>query len=231
MNEKEDFLNKAIGAVKNENIPNGPTQELSEITLEKLNEISKQLPDENIDKQVVLSKRFTMINNLMRIAAVIILSIIIGYAAGRISSSKTQNQIESNIRAKLLEEVTQYVQESLVSNYVQIRQELTEQYKEELNIAAIEILNTSNNTTNHLIEELIQTVAAAQIQDRQWITTALRQNEINRLQDKSQLGSALINFASFTEQNLQQTQDDVAIIANYLTDTNIDNTNTDEYEN
>ncbi|MBN1974315.1 MAG: hypothetical protein JW787_11795 [Sedimentisphaerales bacterium] len=225
MKDKDDTLKKAVDTLKQEQIPAGPPKDLTETTLEKLNQASSLLPEEHYNRQVVSNKRF-IISNLFRIAAAVILSISIGYAAGRISASKSpdmeqiRSELEPAIREKLLEDV----QLELANNYVVLREELTEQYQQNLRLAALEILNTSGTITNQLIEELIYAIATAQHQNRQWVAAALEQTELNRLQDKTQLGSALVNFAEKTGQ-------DMALIANFLTNTNIENPNPNELEN
>ena len=223
MKNEDDILNKAVKAMKQEQIPVGPSENLAEETLERLNHVSSQLPQQQFDKQVVFSQRLKLINSLTRIAAVIILLVSVGYAAGRLSAPKApdmqqiQAALEPAIREELLDEVTQYVQLGVTSGYIQLREELTEQYQQDLNQAALQILNASNTITNQRLEELIQYIATAQLQDRQWLAAAIRRTEQNRLEDKTQLGSALINFASRTELDLQQTQQNVAVIAGYLT--------------
>ena len=226
MKEKEDILNKAIDNVKQTLIPNGPPKDLVDATLEKLNRVSSQLNEEHIDRQVVFTKRFMLINNLLKFAASVLIFISIGYAAGRLSSPKALNieqirtELEPAIRVKLLEEVTQSVQIGLVTNYVQLKEELTEQYQNDLQQAALEILNTSSTLTNNLLKELIQSIATAQVQNRQWVAAALEQTEQNRIADKTVLGNVFLNFASQTTQDLQQTKQNVAILAKYLTNTN-----------
>jgi len=203
MKNKDDILNKAIESLKHEQIPAGPPKDLAETTLEKLSQDSNQLPEEQFDKQVVSSKRF-IINNFFKIAAAIILSISIGYAAGRISAPKSfdmekiRTELEPAIREKLLEDV----QIELASNYVLIKQELTEQYFQDLRLVALEVLNASGTITNQLLEKQIQPLATAQFQDRQWITAELNQNRQN-----------------------------VAVIAKFLTSTDIDSMNPNELEN
>ncbi len=235
MKEKDDILKKAVELLKQEQIPAWSPKDLADTTLEKLNQVASQLPEEQLDKQVVFSKRIMIINNLARIAAAVILSVSIGYAAGRFSAPKPpdmaqiRSELEPAIREKLLDDVTQYVQLGLASNYVQIRQELTEQYRQDLNQAAIEILNTSGTITNQLLEELIQAIATSQLQNRQWVAAEIQKTEQNRLEDKTQLGSALVNFASATVKDLQQTQQNVAVLANFLTNT--DNLVPNENEN
>jgi hypothetical protein len=237
MIEKEDILKKAIDDVKQTLIPSGPPKELVDTTLEKLNHVSSQLKEEHIDKQVVFTKRFMIINNLLKAAAAVIFLIAVGYTAGRFSAPRSpdmeqiQAALEPAIRVKLLREMTQYIQIGLAGNYVQLKEELTEQYQNDLQQAALEILNTSSTITNNLLEELIQSIATAQVQNRQWVAAALEQTEQNRLADKTVLGNVFLNFASQTTHDLQQTKQNVAVLAKYLADTNIDNPNLKETEN
>ena len=42
---------------------------------------------------------------------------------------------------------------------------------------------------------------------------------LHGLEDKTQLGSALVNFAAWTEQDLQRTRQNMAVIAEFLSDT------------
>ena len=59
----------------------------------------------------------------------------------------------------------------------------------------------------------------SKLQDRQIIAAALEQIELNGLEDKTQLDSALVNFAAWTEQDLQRTRQNMAVIAEFLSDT------------
>jgi hypothetical protein len=230
MKEKDDILKKALEAIKQEQIHAGPSKDLADSTLKKLNQVSSQLPQEHFDKQVMLSKRFMIINNLVRIAATIILSISIGYAAGRLSTPKQpdiqqiRSELEPAIREQLLQDVTQYVQLGITSGYMQVKEELIEQSRLDLNQAALEILNTSGAMTNKLLEELINSIEDAQVQDRQWVVAAIQKIEQNRLEDKNQLGNAFVNFASRTDENM-------AVIAKFLSNTNPNDLVPKEIEN
>jgi hypothetical protein len=219
MKNKDGILNQAVKAIKQEQIPVGPPENLADETLEKLNQVSSQLPQHQFDKQVVSFQRLRLINSITRIAAVVILLISAGYAAGRLSAPKApdmqqiRSELEPAIREKLLDEVTQYVQLGITSGYVQLREELTEQYRQDLTQAAAEILNTSGAMTNQSLDDLILAIATSQLQDRQWVAAELQQIELNRLEDKNQLGSAIVNFASWTDQNM-------AVISKFLSNTN-----------
>jgi hypothetical protein len=170
----------------------------------------------------------------------VIFLIAIGYTAGRISAPKPmdmeqiQTALEPAIREKVLEEVTQYVQLGLAGGYVQIKQELTEQYQQDLREAAVEILTTSGKVTNQLLQDLIYSIETAQFQDRQWTAAALEQIELNRLEDKGRFGNALFTFAAQTaqtEEELNRTQQNVAVIAKMLTGKQPDDLLQDEIEN
>ena len=240
MKENENNLEKAVEAIKNGQIPPGPSKDLADSTLTKLNQASEQSDKKDLTKQVVLSKRFKLINISFKIAAAVIFLIAIGYTAGRISAPKPldmeqiQTALEPAIREKLLEEVTQYVQLGLDDGYVQIREELTEQYHQDLRQAAFEILTTSGTITNHLLQDLIYAIETAQRQNTQWTVAALEQVELNRLEDKDQWGNTLYNFAANaaqTEEELNRTQQNVELIAKILTEKQPDNLIQDEIEN
>jgi len=240
MKENENNLENAVEALKNGQIPPGPSKDLADSTLAKLNQVSEQSDTKNSNKQVVLSKRFKLINVSFKAAAAVIFLIAVGYTAGRISAPKPMDMeqiqiaLEPAIREKVLEEVTQYVQLGLAGGYVQIKQELTEQYQQDLREAAVEILTTSGTITNQLLQDLIYSIETAQFQDRQWTVAALEQIELNRLEDKGRFGNSLFTLAAQTvqtEEELNRTQQNVAVIAKILSDTQSDDFIQDEIEN
>ncbi|MBN2588722.1 MAG: hypothetical protein JXA96_02580 [Sedimentisphaerales bacterium] len=203
MKEKDHILKKAVEDTKQTLIPNGPSKDLVDATIKELNQVASELPEEQYEEQVASTKRL-IINNVFRMAAAVILSISIGYAAGRISSPKPldMEQIRSELEPAIREKLFEDVQLGLTNNYVQIKQELTEQYFQDLRLVALQVLNASGKITNQLVEEHIQPIATAQFQDRQWITAELNQNRQN-----------------------------VAVIAKFLTSTDIDSTNPNELDN
>jgi hypothetical protein len=123
--------------------------------------------------------------------------------------------IEPAIRQNLLNETRQYVQLSLASGFLQVKDELSEQYQQELNRAAVQTLAASNTVTNELLTELLDAIQAAQIQDRRRVAAALEQIELNRLRDRNQLSSAFETLAVRTEDELMQTKKDVAQVLSY----------------
>jgi len=237
MKENENNLEKAVKALKNSKVPHGPSKDLTDSTLTKLNQVSEQSDKKEWTKQVVLSKRFKLINISFKIAAAVIFLIAIGYTAGRISAPKpldmeqVQTALEPAIREKLLEEVTQYLQLGITSSYVQIREELTEQYQQDLRQAALEILTASGTITNRLLQDLIYSIETAQFQERRRTVAALEQIELNRLEDKGRLGNALFTFAAQTEEELDRTQQNMALIAKILSDRQSDSLIQNELEN
>ena len=232
MKDKDNMIEKAVESLKQGEVPAGPSKDLTDTTLKKLNQITES------SEQIPLnSKRFRITYRFTRIAAVVILFIAIGYATGRLSAPKAldmeqiQSTLEPAIKEKLLDEITQYVQLGVTAGYVQLRDELTEQYQQDLGHAALEILNTSNEITNLRLEELIYAINSAQAQERQWFAAALEELEFNRLEDNNQLGSTFINFAARTEQDLQNTQQNIAFLAKYITDAQSDSVIPNELEN
>jgi hypothetical protein len=163
------------------------------------------------------------INSLTKIAAAAVLLIIVGYAAGRLSAPKPpdieqiQATLEPAIREQLLGEVKQYLQLGLASCYVRLKDDLSQQYRSDLNQYAAQTLAASGAVTNQLLEELIESINAAQAQDRQWVASALEQIESNRIRDNTQFSNALVSFADQTEEELLRTKQDLAQMLSFYT--------------
>jgi hypothetical protein len=150
-----------------------------------------------------------------------VLLIIAGYAAGRLSAPRgpdaeqLQAALEPAIRQNLLDEMKQYWQLALVSSYVHLKDDLTQQYRRDLSRFAIQTLAASNAVTNELLTELIESINEAQTEDRQWVAAAFEQIELNRLQDNAQLSNAFVTFAVRTEDELQRTQQNMVKLLSY----------------
>ncbi len=215
MKEDENILEKAIKALKNENVPSGPSQELTNVTIEKLNQVSEQPNTIEFEKQIHISDGLATIKSLAKFAVAAVLLIIVGFAVGRFSNPQPPNMediraaLEPAIRDRLLGEMKQYMQLGLTNSYVRLKDDLTEQYRRDLNQLAANVVNASGTVTNQLLQDLIESIDEAQTQERQWFATALEQVELNRRQDKAQLSNALVSFAVRTEDELQQTKQDV----------------------
>ncbi len=148
-----------------------------------------------------------------------------GYAFGRASAPKQVDieqlrtalatSLEPAIRKSVLDEVARDRQQALMAAYVQIKNDLTEQYRADLNRFAVQTFTASNAVTNRLLEELVQSVKFSRLQDRQWVADVLAQVETQRVQDSTQLGSAIVGLAATTDTKLQRTKEDLVKLLVY----------------
>jgi len=220
MEENENKLEKAVEALKNEQIPPGPPPELADSTLAKLTEAAE--PDTVQHKnRILLFEGLRATNSLTKIAAAAVLLIAAGYATGRLSAPRSPDMtqiraaLEPEIRRNLLDETKQYLQLGLANAYVRIQDELSQQYREDLRQVALQSIAASNAVTNELLTQLIESFNEAQSQDRQRIAVALEQIESNRLRDRNELSNALTTFALQTEDEIMRTKQDVAQFLSY----------------
>jgi hypothetical protein len=229
MEESENKLEKAVEALKNEQIPPGPPQELADSTIAKLAEIEEQTDTVKHKNRILIFEDLRAAKSLTKIAAAAVLFIAVGYATGRLSAPRTPDMeqirvaLEPAIRQHLLEETRQYMQLGLANAYIRIKDELSQQYRQELNRVALQSVAASNAVTNELLTELIASFNEAQSQDRQRIVTALEQIESRRLRDRSELSNAFATLALQTEEEMERTkQDMVQDVAQLLSNTQSD---------
>ena len=219
--ESENILEKAVKALKNEQVPPGPPRELADATIAKLTEASGQSNTVTAGRRFRFIERLKATNSFTKVAAAAVLLIIAGYAAGRLSAPRgpdaeqLQAALEPAIRQNLLDEMKQYWQLALTSSYVQLKDDLTQQYRRDLNRFAIQTLAASNAVTNELLTELIESINVAQTEDRQWVAAALEQIELNRRQDNAQLSNAFVTFAVQTEDELLRTRQNMAQLLSF----------------
>ena len=168
MEENENILEKAVKALKNEQIPPGPSQELAEATVVKLTEASEQSNNVTTGKRIWFIDWLKATNSFTKVAAAAVLLIIAGYAAGRLTSPRPpdieqlQAALEPAIRNQLLDEMKQYLQLGLTNSYVQLKDDLTQQYRRDLSRFAAQTVLASGAVTNQLLEELIESINTAQ---------------------------------------------------------------------
>jgi hypothetical protein len=221
MEENENTLDKAVEALKNEQIPPGPPQEVIESTIKKLTETAEQTDTIKLDKRIRIIEGLKAAKNLTKIAAAAVLLIAAGYATGRLAGPQPPDMeqiraaLEPQIRQNLLDETRQYMQLGLANSYIRIKDELSQQYRQELNRVALQSVATSNAVTNELLLDLIAAFNEVQNQERQRIVAAFDQIESNRLQDRNQLSDALTTFAMQTEDELTRTKQDMAQVLSY----------------
>ncbi len=219
--ESENILEKAVKALKNEQVPPGPPRELADATIAKLTEASGQSNTVTAGRRFRFIERLKATNSFTKVAAAAVLLIIAGYATGRLSAPRgpdaeqLQAALEPAIRQNLLDEMKQYWQLALTSSYVQLKDDLTQQYRRDLSRFAIQTLAASNAVTNELLTELIESINVAQTEDRQWVAAAFEQIELNRRQDNAQLSNAFVTFAVRTEDELQRTKQGMAQLLSY----------------
>jgi hypothetical protein len=224
MKKNKDILAKAIEQLKNEHIPDGPSEELIEATVTKLNQADVtacQTDSSRIKLINLIRNTNTFINLTTKVAAAAVLLVLAGYAIGRLTVPKSpdveqlQAALEPTIRQKLLQEMMQYWQESLAGGYAQLKDELQRQYRQDLTEFAIQTLAATNTVTNQRLQTLIDAINSAQIENRRSVATALEQIELNRLRDKTQLSNALVGFAIQTEDELLRTKQDITHLLSY----------------
>jgi hypothetical protein len=217
MKEDENILEKAVNSLKNEQTPPGPSNELVDETIEKLDIVSEQ----PVNVEFLKPDRIMLLSNLVKFAVAAVFLIIVGFAAGRLTTVRMPNleqiraSMEPAIRDQLLGEVKQYMQTNLANSYMQMKDDLTEQYRRDMNQLASNIVTASGTVTNQLLQQLIESVDAAQTQDRQRFIAALEQMELNRRRDNAQLSDALFSFAVQTDDRLAQTQQDMEQLWSY----------------
>ncbi len=154
-------------------------------------------------------------------AAVLLLS---GYLAGRATSPDTEQlrgaltpsiaaSLEPVLRQKLGEEMKDHYNVAMAAGYLRLREELGQQYRDDMTRFALQTLAASNATTNALLADLVQTIDTAQTQDRRRIAMAISEIEAKRIQDKTQLVAGIETLAYHTEDELSRTK---KVLARFL---------------
>ncbi|HUW20213.1 MAG TPA: hypothetical protein VMW16_13025 [Sedimentisphaerales bacterium] len=217
MKKKRDILNKAVSALKNQPVPDGPPAEVINGVAEKLSEAGGDVsPARRSEKPNLIS--------FAKVAAAAVLLIIAGYAAGRLTAPRPpdlrqlQQELEPSLRASLQPAIRQELLDELkkswrlawAGSYVQIKDELGRQFSSDMTEFGAQILAASGRITDRRLTELIEAIDAAQINERRWIAAALEQMELNRLQDKSRLMNGLVTLAAQTDDELARTKQDMA---------------------
>lgn len=222
MKKRKDILDKAINYLKNEPVPPGPPHQVMDATLAKLTKACGESQD-TVSKPIKIFERIRPFAGLMKVAVAAAILIAAGYMLRWLSAPRPPDieqlqaalepslraSLEPAIRQDLLEEMKRYWRLGLASSYVKLKDELNQQYHRDLNELAAQTLAASGVATNQLLEELIEAINAAQMQDRRWVAAALEQIESNRLQDKTLLTNGLETLAFLTEDGLQRTKQDM----------------------
>ncbi|MHC4425442.1 MAG: anti-sigma factor family protein [Planctomycetota bacterium] len=182
----------------------------------------QHIPSEK-PRRAVSTCRTVLRSRVTKLAVAAVLLIGFGYVAGWLSSRRLpgmeqlKSALESDIRRNLLEEINHDrtlalagYRADLKEQFDELRAELDQQHRRDLNEFAVKTLAASSAVTNQLLTELIMSIAAVQTRDRRSVVAALSQIESNRLQDKTRFRNGLAAVAVQTADELRQTKLDVA---------------------
>lgn len=230
-NNDKDILAEALAQLKQQGLSQQPPKAVVDETVRRLAE-AERTAGEGEAVVPIPSTPWSILfgRTAVRLSLAAAALIMLGYAFGRLSGPAPVNldklrealtpavaaSIEPAIREKLMDEMRQRYQVALAASYVKVKEELTQQYRDDLNRFAIQTLAASNATTNRLLAELVENIDTAQAQDLNRIAKILHQIELNRVQDKTQLAAGLQTLASRTEDELSKTRYQfVQLLANY----------------
>jgi hypothetical protein len=213
MKKKKSILDKAISCLKKEPVPAAPPKEAVDATIAKLKEASGQSDTVKVEKHIQIIERIKAAGSFTKVAAAAVLLIAASYAAGRLSAPRQpdvqqlQAALEPAIRESMLEEMNRRWKLAWAGSYVQLKDELNEQRRRDLDTYAVQTLAASNAVTNQLLKELIESLNAAQMEDYNRIARAIYKIETNRLKDKNQLANGLENLTYQTEDKLERNRE------------------------
>jgi len=222
MKEHEDKLAKAIERLKHEGQAQEVPPEVVDETLRRIADCGFGIADSG-PRALPIRNPKSAVRNLGRLAAAAAILIVVGYTAGRLSAPKPPDldqlgetlapsvaaALEPALRRRVAEDVRRDYQLALAAMYVHVKEELTEQYRSDLNRLAVQTLAASNAVTNELLTQVLQDIDTAKTQDLRRITRALYEIEMNRVQDKTQLASGLQTLAYRTEDEISRTKREI----------------------
>lgn len=238
MTDDKDILTNAIDDLKEQGLSAVLPQEVVNKTLTLLAhaEAAHDALGPHESKAAFGSKIRLRMWSAARWAAAAAVLLTAGYAVGRISAATEPDidelraallpslaaSLEPAIHQRVLDEATRGYQQAMVTGYIRMKDELTEQYRADLNRFAVQTFTASNTVTNQLLEQLVEAVALSHHQDRQWVAAALTEIEAKRREDTTELGTALVGLAAQTKSEIQHTKTEfVRLLANTQTDASI----------
>lgn len=148
-----------------------------------------------------------LISRLIKLAAAAVLMVSAGYIAGRLSAPEPVNvqelqaALESSLKASLVPAIRQELlsemdnrwQSALAAGNAKVKDELARQVRRDLAEFAAQTLAASGKRTDQRLNELIQLIEAARIQDRQRMASAFDYIE-------SRFGNGLVTLAARTDE-------------------------------
>ena len=213
----KDIVAKAVEALIKMVVPPGPPGSCVDATLARLAEEGGEPETAGVRKHIQLVERIKATKGFAKVAVAAMLLIVVGYVVGLLSRPRPPDveQLQAAIRQDVLEEMKHYWQLGMASSYVQLKDELNEQYRRDLNEFAVQTVAASSAVTNRLLEELIESINAAKTEDLRQIARALYQIESNRLQDNTKFINGLETLAVYTGDELERTRQDMARLLVY----------------
>jgi hypothetical protein len=234
MTDDKDILTNAIDDLKKQGLSAVPPQEVVNETLARLAHAEATYDAPGSDEEIAIGSKMRL--RLWPVARWVVAAAVLlttGYVIGRVSTATEPDieqwraallpslaaSLEPAIHQRVLDETTRGYQQAMVVAYIRMKDELTEQYRADLNRFAVQTFTASNTVTNELLEQLVEAVELSHRQDRQWITAALTEIEANRREDTTEFGTALAGFAARTESEIQHTKNQIVhLLANRQTD-------------
>jgi hypothetical protein len=221
--KREDILAQALAQLKQQGLSASVPQEVLDETVRRIADGSLRTANSG-PCPLPLRNPKSASHNWSRLVAAAAVFVLAGYALGRLAAPRPPDldqlrealapslaaTLEPALRERLVEDMGQRYQLALAGTYVRVKEELTEQYRSDLNRFAVQTLAASNAVTNELLTQLIQSLDTAKAQDLRRIAQALYQMERNRVQDRTQLASGLQTLADHTENELTATRRQVA---------------------
>ena len=183
------------------------TEPAKEATEKAINKTRSALNETKNRRQSSRTKIWPTIftGGLIKLAAAAVLLIAAGYAVGRLTTptldmEKLHAALENSLRASLTEEMDQRWQTAFTTNCVQLKDQLQQQVRRDLAEFAAQTLAASNTLTEQRLLKLAELIEAARERDRLQVAAAIEEIELNRLQDKSQIGNSLVALAAQTSE-------------------------------
>jgi hypothetical protein len=217
---EHDKLHESVKALKNCDVPDGPPEQTVERTVAALQGATE---DWNTVRQ---SMRFAYASTWMKWAVAAMVLILLGFSVGRFTTPKALDgqqmaALESRLLTRLGPAITQEVGHALsqdlhtvqAAGYTRLNEALDQRLQESMREYAIQILAASNASANQLMDNLVQAIRVAQVQERQRLASVIKEIEFDRLQKDTQVRKSLANVALLTENHLQTTQELVSLIA------------------
>lgn len=206
MTNEKDIISKATDALKGVDIPAGPSRELMDATVARIRQEAGQTGQaggSEGQRPVSVAGRMTLWRRYGQIAAAAMILVGVGYLVGRAGGPEALDVDE--LRLSILADV----QEEMSRGYASVRNELSREFREEMNEYALQTLAVSSASTNQMLTELIDVIGDARQADREWIVGAMTAIEQNRLEDNTLLTSGLEMLAVQTESEFVRTRMDV----------------------